>query len=217
MPWGLCSGLLFFLMSGLCCQWSLETIRLLNSSEEPPAQLVLKKPPLDFYNLADCQTMPGLSLVAKDIRLFAVSLHGIRYIHRYIRFGFSVFANQGVIEGLSTPWPSKCKRPVYFLLGPATVFNSPDFNVISCKLQSWERTGLATLPQRGRLHFLYKVKSGHSFSQHPAARGFAEGALPTSQAAQSEQGHGNCSYFVPSGQSHPNATLRPSYPVSEGD
>lgn len=65
MPWGLCSGRLSFLASGLCCQWSLETIRLLNFSEEPPAQLVLRKPLLDIYNLSDCQTMPGLSLVVK--------------------------------------------------------------------------------------------------------------------------------------------------------
>lgn len=72
MAWGLCSGLLSLLASGLCCQWSLETIRLLGSSKEPLAQLVLKKPLLDISNLADCQTMPGLSLVVKYVQLFVV-------------------------------------------------------------------------------------------------------------------------------------------------
>lgn len=115
-------------------------------------------------------------------------MHGARYIHRYIRIVFSVFANQGVVEGLSTLWSSKRKHPVCFLRGPSMVFNSLDFNVVLYELQSWERTALVTLPWRGRFYFPYKVKSGNSFSQHPVACGFAKGGLLISKAVQGASG-----------------------------
>lgn len=189
MPWGQCSGLLSFLASGLCCQWSLETLGLLSSSKEPPAQLVLKMPPLDVYNLADCQTMPGLSLVVKYMQLFVVREFAWCQMRTQIRTScLSVFANQGVVEGLSAPLSSQRKCPVCFLLGPSTVLNSLHSNVVLYKPQSWERTAQVALPWRGRLCFPSKAKSGNSSSQHPVARGFAVGGLPTSKAAQGASG-----------------------------
>lgn len=117
-----------------------------------------------------------------------MSLYGIRYVRRYIHIVFSVFGNRGVVEGLAVLPSSKCKHPLCFLLGPSMVLSSLDFSVFLCKLQSWERTALVTLPWKGRFYFPYTVKSGNSFSQHPVACGFAEG-----DCAGGERGGRNCS------------------------
>lgn len=130
-------------------RWSQVTIKLLNSSKEPLAQLVLKKLLLDIYNLADCQTMPGLSLVVKYVQLFVVSEFAWCQIHTQIyKYCFFSLCQSGCGRMMSTLRSLIGKHPVCFLLGPSTIFSSLDFNVFFYKLQCWERTALVTLERK---------------------------------------------------------------------
>lgn len=123
-----------------------------------------------MYNLPACQMTPGLSLGVRYMQLFVMSEFAKYQTRREMSIVFfSVFANQGVVEGLSAPQSSKHKCSVCFLLGPSMIFSSLGFNVFL--LQSWERTTLVTLS--GSFYSPCKAKTGDSFSQHPIAWGLA--------------------------------------------
>lgn len=110
LPWGLCSRLLSFPVLGLCCQWSLKTIRLLSSSKEPPAQLVLEKPLLDIYNptVKLCLVFPQWLF---EVSEFAwCQLHTQMYLHCF----FSLF--QSGCGRSVNPTIFSTQSPVRFLL-----------------------------------------------------------------------------------------------------
>lgn len=126
-PWpGPCAfRLLSFPVSGLCCQLSLKTIRLLSSFQEPLAQLMSKKPLLDLYNLT------------VKLHLSIVVIWGewvcmvIRYIHRYTQIYLHCFFSvcQSGCGRSVNPTVFSTQMPCQLSAASLSILNSIDFNV----------------------------------------------------------------------------------------